>query len=125
MKGKLVVLLAIAVAVGFTSGPLAARDARAVVTLEVLNPRGEIAPVPISGLVPRVKELDGKKIALIDNGKVGAEYFLDALEELLKNKVANVTVIRLKKPGGTVIETPKFYPIVAQKCDAFVYATGD
>jgi len=95
------------------------------VVLEVLNPRGEIPPVQPTGLTHRLKDLSGKKIGLIDNGKVGASYFLDAVEEELKKRLPGVVVLRFTKPGRTTAASPQFYPEVAKKLDAFIYATGD
>ncbi len=95
------------------------------VVLEVLNPRGEIPPAQAVGLTPRLKDLNGKKIGLIDNGKVGAGYFLDAVEEELKKRLPGIVVMRFKKPGSTTAAAPKFYPEVAKKIDAFIYSTGD
>ncbi len=95
------------------------------VVLEVLNPRGEIPPAQTAGLIPRPKDLNGKKIGLIDNGKAGAGYFLDAVQEELKKSLPGVTIVRFKKPGSTTAASPKFYPEVAKKIDAFIYATGD
>jgi hypothetical protein len=109
----------------FLTGHLAAPPAIAAVTLEVHNPRGEIAAVPVRGILPRLNNLDGKKIALVDNGKAGADYFLDAIEELVKTRLPGVTILRFKKPGGSVAFVPQFYAAVAQKCDAFILATGD
>lgn len=100
-------------------------EAHAAVTLEVMNPRGEIPAVPVTGIMPRVNELAGKTIALVDNGKSGADYFLDALEEVLKKQVPSAKIVRFKKPRGTIIGTPELYPKVAQACDTFIYATGD
>jgi hypothetical protein len=95
------------------------------VALEVLNPRGEIPAVQTTGLSPRIKDLNGKKIGLIDNGKVGAGYFLDAVQEELKKRLPGATIVRFKKPGSTTAAAPKFYPDVAKKVDTFIYATGD
>ncbi len=95
------------------------------VVLEVLNPRAEVPAVQAVGLTPRLKDLNGKKIGLIDNGKVGANYFLDAVEEELKKKLPGATILRFRKPGRTTAASPKFYPEVAKKLDAFIYATGD
>jgi hypothetical protein len=106
-------------------GCFAIPGAQATVTLEVMNPRGEIPTLPVTGIMPRINELAGKKIALVDNGKAGADYFLDAIEETLKKQVPTATIVRFKKPRGTIIGTPELYPKVAQACDAFIYATGD
>lgn len=95
------------------------------ITLGVLNPRGEIPSPPVFGLVPRIADLSGKKIGLIDNRKAGANYLLDAVEELLKQKFPNTTILRFRKPNAVIVATPKFYPTVAEQCDAFIWATGD
>jgi hypothetical protein len=42
-----------------------AGTATAQVTLEVMNPRGEIPPPPTLGITPRVGDLAGKKIVLM------------------------------------------------------------
>jgi hypothetical protein len=83
------------------------------ITLEVMNPRGEIPPIEVRRIVDRVKELDGKKIGLVDNTKAGAEYFLDAVEELLKKKFkrSDQTIAA----EGIVAHAPKC--IAVEKCD--------
>ncbi len=93
--------------------------------MEVLNPRGEIPAIAATGIVGRVKDLEGKKIGLVDNTKAGAEYFLDATEELLKSKFPGATILRFRKVEGAINPAPKMYSAVAEKCDAFIYATGD
>ena len=119
-------LLALAVMAGsLLIGHYAVPTVEAAVTLEVTNPRGDIPPIPVTGIVPRIEGLAGRKIALVDNGKAGADYFLDAVEELLKKQVPSATVVRFRKPRGTIIGTPELYPRVAKDCDAFIYATGD
>ena len=67
-------------------GQEASRPANAPVILEVLNPRGEIEPPPVSGISARIQTLDGKKIGLYDNGKAGFAEFLDEIEKLPGNK---------------------------------------
>jgi hypothetical protein len=95
------------------------------ITLEVLNPRGEIPPPPVFGLAPRIADFSGKKIGLIDNRKAGANFLLDAVEELLKKKFPNATILRFRKPDAVIVATPKFYPMVAEQCDTFIWAIGD
>ncbi len=95
------------------------------IELEVLNPRSEIVPPPVFGLSTRIEDFTGKKIALVDSRKAGADLFLDAVEEILRQRFPGVIIVRLKKPEGVIVHTPKFYPEVAAACDAFVWATGD
>jgi hypothetical protein len=98
----------------------------AQVTLEVLNPRGEIPPPPTLGIRPRLTNLAGKKIGLCDNGKFGASSFLDAIETMLKQKYPAATILRLPKPAAqTITLTKGWYPEVAAQVDGFIFATGD
>jgi predicted GTPase len=94
--------------------------------LEVMNPRGEIPPPATLGINPRVSALDGKKIVLVDNGKFGANNFLDALADMLKEKYPKATVVMYPKPTAqTITDLPKSYPTVKQRGDLFVFGVGD
>jgi len=103
-----------------------AGSASAQVTLEVMNPRGEIPPPKTLGISPRGGGLDGKKIVLIDNGKYGASNFLDALADKIKQKYPGATVVMYPKPAAqTITDLPKWYPTVKQQGDMFVFGVGD
>jgi len=103
-----------------------AGTACAQVTLEVMNPRGEIPPPKTLGISPRGGSLDGKKIVLIDNGKYGASNFLDALADKLKQKYPSATIVMDPKPAAqTITDLPKWYPTVKQQGDLFVFGVGD
>jgi hypothetical protein len=101
------------------------------VTLEVLNPLGEIEPPPTLGLNPRSPDLNGKTIALMDNWKTGGVYLQDRFEELLKKRFPEVKVLRTTKPqgregGGRLIySADPWYPEVAKSADAFIYTIAD
>jgi len=100
--------------------------AAAQVSLEVMNPRGEIPPPKTLGISPRGGNLDGKKIVLIDNGKYGASNFLDALADMLKQKYPAATIVMYPKPAAqTITDLPKWYPTVKQQGDLFVFGVGD
>ena len=102
-------------------------QAGAQVTLEVLNPRGVTPPPPTYSLQPRLPDLSGKKIALCENGKMGATVFFDALEEALKEKFPTITILRMPKPQGSrfAFDAKEWYPEVARQSDAFIYGMGD
>jgi predicted GTPase len=94
--------------------------------LEVMNPRGEIPPPTTLGISPRVSELSGKKIVLVDNGKFGANNFLDVLADMLKEKYPNARIVMYPKPTAqTITDVPKWYPTVKQQGDLFVFGVGD
>ncbi len=135
MKRKLILFIVISAAISFLTWDLSEAaqpvkkpskaSAGGAVTFEVFNPRGEIPAIAATGIVARVRDLDGKKIGLVDNTKAGAEYFLDATEELLKKKFPGATILRFRKSEGTINPAPKMYSAIAEKCDTFIYATGD
>ena len=103
-----------------------AGTATAQVTVEVMNPRGEIPPPPTRGISPRVSSLDGKRIVLVDNGKFGADNFLYVVAQLIKQKYPNTTVVIDPKPSAqTITDLPKWYPTVKQQGDLFVFGVGD
>jgi hypothetical protein len=101
--------------------------AAAQVTLDVLNPRGEVPPPPVMGIRPRLNDLSGKKIALCENGKMGANVFFDAVEQLLKQKYPTITVLRMPKPQGSrfAFDAKEWYVEVASKADGFLFGMGD
>jgi hypothetical protein len=100
--------------------------AAAQVTLEVMNPRGEIPPPPTIGINPRVSNLAGKKIVLVDNGKYGADNFLNVIAQILRQKYPSATIVMYPKPSAqTITDMPKWYPTVKQQGDLFIFGVGD
>jgi hypothetical protein len=97
------------------------------VTLEVLNPRGEIPPPPVMGIQPRLNDLAGKRIALCENGKMGADLFFDAVEELLQQRYPTATILRTPKPQGSrfAFVAEEWYEELSRKSDAFIFGMGD
>jgi hypothetical protein len=90
------------------------------VSFEVLNPEAEwIRPSEISLISPRLEDLSNKKIGLLYAGKSGGEFFLDALEVLLKKKYPSATISRYTRWEDNAEER------IAKEEDAFVYAVGD
>ena len=106
-------------------------EAQAPITLEVLNPLGEVIPPPTLGISPRPADLNGRTVALMDNWKTGGVYLQDRFEELLKQRFPGVKILRTTKPqggqgGGRLIYSAEsWYPEVAQKADAFIYTIAD
>jgi hypothetical protein len=103
----------------------------AEVTLEVLNPLGEVAPPPTLGISPRIPDLNGKTVALMDNWKTGGVYLQDRFEEMLKKQFPGIKILRTTKPqgregGGRLIYSAEsWYPAVAKSADAFIYTLAD
>jgi hypothetical protein len=96
--------------------------ASASVTLEVLNPRGEIPPIPTLAPSPRVADLAGKTIGIYWNGKQGGNHFWDVMEELLREKFPTARILRQKGPFDLGEKTAAS---LAKEIDVFLYGVGD
>ena len=123
MKKNLLAVIPLSLIAGLI---FAGWTAQQEVTLELLNPMGVIEPPATLGLSARIPDLDGKKIALIHNNKPGAANLLDALEELLKEKYPNATILRQYQTDPVLPpKDPKFYKKAAAESQAFVFAVCD
>jgi len=93
--------------------------------ITLVNPLDE-TPRVVSNPAPRLNNLAGKTIGLLDISKPGGSIFLDHLERLLKQRYGVASVVRATKPTFTrpapdsVIEK-----LVAAKCDAVIEALAD
>ena len=99
-----------------------AEPATPAVTLTVLNPRGEIAPLPVSVPRPRLSDLSGKRIGIYWNGKSGGDSFWNVIEQLLKQKFPTAIVVRYE--GAYDIGDP-LAAKMAKEVDTFLYGVGD
>jgi hypothetical protein len=68
------------------------------VTLEVMNPRGEIPPPSFNAPAERLGDLNGKKIGIYWIGKAGGDNFWDGVEELLNERHPEATTVRYEGP---------------------------
>jgi len=90
------------------------------VSLVCLNPQGILEIPAPSGLVnPRVKDLAGKKIGIIWDGKKGGDNFCIAVEELLKERYPSATTFRLVWGDAEAAAKAK------KEMDTFIYGVGD
>jgi ribosome biogenesis GTPase A len=125
MKNRLVAVFLLLTAALIFGGCSANKSTNKEVSLEVLNPMGVIEPEPTLALRPRLSDLAGKKIALVNNIKPGVPQLFDVLEELLKQKYPGVTVLRGYKPGPMAQAQEEHFQQIAKECNAFIYAMGD
>jgi hypothetical protein len=92
------------------------------VRIELLNPRGEIEVPPVYIPSPRISDLSGKTIGLYSNGKPGMDNFYIAIQDLLKERYPDITVIRLTGAFEIRDDDAKDF---SSRIDAFIYAIGD
>jgi hypothetical protein len=65
--------------------------------ITLVNPLNEMAPVATPAPA-RLDTLAGKTVGLLDISKAGGSFFLDRLEELLKERYGVAEVLRVTKP---------------------------
>jgi hypothetical protein len=91
---------------------------QAEITLEVLNPRGVLPALPVTGLSnPRISDLNGKRIALLSEKQDAIDFF-DAVEGLLKQRYPAATVLRFDSPTNPM--QPDNTAQVAEACDVWL-----
>ncbi|MFC1867482.1 hypothetical protein ACFL0H_05045 [Thermodesulfobacteriota bacterium] len=95
--------------------------------IEVLDPTAKAVGVGLE-IAPRIDDLNGKVIGLLDNGKPNFDIFLARIEELLCQRFKFSDVVRVSKGGGmsgaarlSVEQMDNF----AAKCDAVVNGMCD
>ncbi len=90
------------------------------VSLVCFNPQGSIEVPAASGLInPRMNNLEGKKIAIIWDGKKGGDKFCIAVEELLKERYPTATTMRLVWGDAEAAAKAK------KEMDTFIYGVAD
>jgi hypothetical protein len=92
------------------------------VTLQVLNPRGEIELPPVEAPNARIPDLNGKTIGLYWNEKQGGNHFWNGIEQLLKEKLPGTAVLRY---SGAFDLGDELAATIARETDAFLYGVGD
>ena len=102
--------------------PMSESSSAAEVSLTVLNPRGEITLPPVAAPSARIDDLAGKKIGLYWNEKPGGNHFWNGIEELLKKKLPETTVLRY---SGAFDLGDQLAAKMAAETDAFLYGVGD
>jgi hypothetical protein len=96
---------------------------------EVLSPWAEADAVPLKGLAPRLDNIDGKKIGLLQNNKRAASHILDVTERLLKAKFPKVNISRFEGRSFSVSalepERRQEFEDWLKGVDAVIAAVGD
>ena len=92
-------------------------------SLRVLDPTAEDAAAQTTGTA-RLNSLEGRTVALLDNGKIRVLELLNYMEDILRSQYGVADVLRFKKPDAS---RPMPDEIVAdmKHCDAMISAVGD
>lgn len=90
----------------------------------VLDP---IAPSNVSEkfLAPRLDDLNGKVMGLLNISKNGSDIFLNRVEELMREHFDLVDVVRVTKPTFARPAPQELITELADRCDFVVEALAD
>ena len=122
MKANTICILAVLAMFGSFIGLFYVPAVGADVTLEVLNPRGEVTPIPILAPSARIPDISGKKIGIYWNNKAGGDHFWDVVEAEMKHQAPTVKIVRYSGPFEPSDEQ---IAAMTKEVDAFFYGVGD
>ena len=88
----------------------------------LLDPTSELAPGNVTPL-PRLKNVSGKTVGLLDISKPRGDVFIDRLEDLLVQR--GVNTVRYRKPTFTRVAPVELKQQIATECDAVVESLAD
>ena len=88
----------------------------------LLDPTAELAPAE-KQLLPRLSDLKGRTIGLLDISKPRGKEYLDGIEALLKE--AGAAVKRYSKPTFTRVAPAELNQQIALECDAVIEGLAD
>ncbi len=93
------------------------------ISLEVLNPGGDV-DILYRDPAPRLSDLKGKTIALVDNRKSGAREFLLLIRSFLERDFVGIRFIELSKGYGEQDRISNLQGKL-RGIDAAIYSSGD
>ena len=90
----------------------------------LVNPITEPSVASFAG-VPRLVDLRGKRLGLVDDSKTNAKELLEDLTDLLKSKYGVADVMYHRKPSASKPADPEALARMAKECDYAIVAIGD
>ncbi len=92
--------------------------------IRTYDPRGIVEAAPMS-TAPRVREIDGLRLALLDNTKWNANKLLRGVREQLAGKHNFGAINYYRKESFSLNATPELISEIAANNDIVVTAIGD
>ena len=93
-------------------------------TIPVYDPRGVVEAAPLA-TSPRVKQLEGLRLGLLDNTKWNANKLLRGVRDRLAQKHAFGAVNYYRKESFALAATPELLAEIAAENDIVLTAIGD
>ena len=78
-----------------------------------------------STYAPRVTDLRGKRVGLLDNSKNNANKLLDAMAVILHEQYGCIDSVRHRKPSASKPVAPEVIEELKKTCDVVIVGVGD
>ncbi len=78
-----------------------------------------------STYAPRVADLSGKRLGLLDNSKYNANKMLDAVADILDQQYGFSHILRHRKPSASKPVAPEVIESLGEACDLVIVGVGD
>ena len=118
--GKRVLLLSLLAMVLVLSGASQAKESK----ITVFNPLGQPPAIKRVPMAPRIKNLDGKTIYIVDIGFSGTHQLLTELQDILKKKYPKTKWELRTKIGTYFNDDPKLWAEIKEKGSAMIMGVG-
>jgi hypothetical protein len=92
--------------------------------LTVINPEGLPPPIVLSPMAPRLDNLDGKRIYLVDIHFTGSQVFLEEMAKTLQEKYPKASVIYKLKAGAYAENDAALWSEIEKDGDGVVMGIG-
>jgi hypothetical protein len=76
-------------------------------------------------LNPRPRNIEGMRVAVVDNTKPNFNLFMDRIQEILVSRYKVASVSRYRKPGRTVGVSHAILDEIKANCDIAITGLGD
>lgn len=93
-------------------------------TITVVNPRGQLPPIKLIPMAPRLDSINGKTIYIVDIRWPYTQQFTEELRDILSERYPNTKFIRRDKVGPYGEADPKLWEEIKKDGDAMILATG-
>jgi hypothetical protein len=89
-----------------------------------LNPKGSPPPVKLIPMAPRLDNIHGKTVYLVDTGFMGGGVLLQQMQIWFNKNYPDVTVVFRKKAGPYMEDDPPLWKEIKEKGNAAIMAIG-
>jgi len=120
MKNKTCLLLAVISAIFLFSGLLPAQEPK----ISVLNPLGQPPPIDRIPMAPRIDNLDGKTIYIVDVGFTDTHQLFTEMQKLLSEKYPKTNWVVRIKTGSYGDNDPKLWEEIKENGHGMIMGVG-